>query len=63
MWRQFDDLLKEKNISLYRMARDTGIDAPTLSRWRHGCVKPNQKNLLAIADYFGVSVDRLIRTS
>ncbi len=63
MWRQFDDLLKEKQSSIYRMAKDTGIDASQLSRYRNGIQKPGADNLVVIADYFGVSVDRLLRES
>ena len=61
MWKQFDDLLKDRGVTVYRMSRDTGVDQSQLSRWRNGLQRPNADNLLIIADYFGVTVDQLLR--
>lgn len=61
MWKQFNDLLEENHITVYRMARETGIDASQLSRWKNGLQRPNADNLLVLADYFKVSVDSLLR--
>ena len=61
MWKRLDQLLKENQTSVYRMAKETGLDASQLSRYRNGHQKPNAANLVIIADYFGVSVDSLLR--
>lgn len=61
MWKRFNDLLREKQTSVYRMAKETGLDASQLSRYRNGHQKPNAANLVIIADYFRVSIDSLLK--
>ncbi|MCU7201573.1 helix-turn-helix domain-containing protein [Turicibacter sanguinis] len=60
MYEIFDNLLKEKNITAYRVAKETGIATATLSDWKNGRSTPKQDKLQKIADYFEVSLDYLI---
>lgn len=53
--------MDERNITSYRMAKETGISESLFGAWRK---KPTSKiysgNLVRIADYLGCSVDYLL---
>ncbi len=51
-------LCKEKNVSIARLERETGIGNGTIGRW--DVSSPSVKNVKAVADYFGVTVDYLV---
>lgn len=51
-------LCKEKNISIARLERETGIGNGTIGRW--GKTSPSVDNVKKVADFFGVTVDSLI---
>lgn len=54
-------ILEERNITAYRIAKDTGISESLFSKWKE---KPSSKvssgNLVLIADYLNCSVDYLL---
>lgn len=56
-------LLQSRNISAYRLSKDTGIPQSLLSLYKNGEKMPSVENLRKIADYFGVSVDYLLGRS
>lgn len=60
MYQRFEELCKEKNVTPYRVAKDTGITTATLSNWKAGRYQPKADKLLSIADYFGVSYAYLV---
>ena len=60
MYEIFDELIKQKGLSAYKVAKDTGISQTTLSDWKRGRSIPKTDKLQKIADYFGVSVDYLL---
>lgn len=60
MYEVFEKLLKEKGITAYRVAKDTGITTATLTSWKQGKYTPKQEKLQKIADYFGVSLEYLM---
>ena len=53
-------VLKERGITAYKVAQDTGITTATLSSWKKGRYTPKREKLQKIADYFGVTVDYLM---
>lgn len=59
MYEIFNKLLKERDITAYRVAVDTGVSQSSLSDWKKGKSKPKYENMKKIADYFGVSVEYL----
>lgn len=63
MYEIFEMLLKERNVTAYRVAKETGITTATLTSWKQGKYTPKQEKLQKIADYFGVSLDFLLGTS
>lgn len=60
MYEIFENLLKERGITAYKVAQDTGITTATLSSWKKGRYTPKREKLQKIADYFGVTVDYLM---
>ena len=54
-------IMDERNITSYRMAKETGISESLFGAWRK---KPTSNiysgNLVKIADYLGCSVDYLL---
>ena len=57
MYEKFANLLNERNISTYQVAKATGIGQSTFSDWKNGRSTPKADKLQKIADYFGVTVD------
>lgn len=53
-------LLAAHGITVYRLAKDTGISCSSFSDWKSGRSSPKSDKLAAIAAYFGVSVDVLL---
>ena len=60
MYEMFENLLKERGITAYKVAQDTGITTATLSSWKKGRYTPKREKLQKLADYFGVTVDYLM---
>lgn len=56
MYLKFLSLLKERGITPYKVAKDTGISQVTLSDWKNGRSNPKIDKLQKIANYFGVPV-------
>lgn len=60
MYEIFLKLLEEKGLNSNQVSKATGISTSTFTDWKKGRSKPNQKNMLKIAEYFGVSLDYLM---
>lgn len=59
--KNLESLLKKKEVTVYRLAKDTGLSKETvlnILRGRSG--NPTIKNLYVIADYFECSMDELV---
>lgn len=57
MYEKFVALLQQKNVTAYRVSKDTGIPANTFTDWKNGRSKPKVDKLAALAKYFGVSIE------
>jgi repressor LexA len=60
MYDRFDQLLQERELTSYRVAKMTGIDASIFSNWKRGLSTPNADNMTKIANALGVSVEYLM---
>ena len=49
----------EKGITFRKLEKECGIGNGTIARWKTS--SPSVANLKAVADYFGVTVDELLR--
>ena len=53
-------LMVEKNISNYRLAKDINVSNSTIANWLNGVTAPNNEKLRKLSAYFDVSVDYLL---
>lgn len=58
--QNLDKLMNDNNISAYKISKETGISDRLIGYWRNGDKLPGAENLLALATYFGISVDYLL---
>lgn len=56
----FPDLLKEKNVSEYRLVKQTGLARSKVDEWRKAASLPSVESLVLVAKFFDVTVDRLV---
>ena len=52
-------LCKERGVSFARLERETGMGNGVIARWDTS--SPTVANIKAVADYFGVTVDDLLK--
>ncbi len=60
MYQKFEQLLKARGVTAYRVAKDLGLSPMVFSDWKNGKSQPKVDKLKKIADYFGVTVDYLV---
>lgn len=53
------ELRHEKEINQIELASKIGVSKGLISLWENGLRDPTMSNLIAIADYFGVTLDYL----
>lgn len=63
MYARFAQLLKENNMTCYRVSKETGIATATLSDWKNEKSIPKIEKLKILAKYFDVSIDWLLGES
>ena len=56
----FNDIIKQKNLSLYKVAKDTKIPKTIVYDWAAGARQPVSEYIVTLADYLGCSVDFLL---
>lgn len=54
-------LRREKGLSQEMLAESIGLSRQAVAKWEAGQSTPDIDNLIALSDYFKVSIDRLIR--
>ncbi len=59
-YERFCEFVKERGMTVYRVAKDTGIPASTFSDWKNGRSVPKAEKMKRLADYFGVTLDSLL---
>jgi len=57
---RFEECLQKKNITTYRVAKDTEISQGLMVSYHRGKKTPTANNLIKIADYFDCSIDYLL---
>ena len=53
------EIMKERELTAYRVSKDTGISQASLADWRKGRSKPKIDKLQKLSEYFGVSISYL----
>ena len=57
---RLNELRKNKGLTLKDIQKQTGIKRSTYSDYENEKTEPNIKTLIALADYFNVSIDYLV---
>ena len=56
MYAKYAQLRDERQLTDYRVAKETNIAAATFSAWKTGTYKPKVDKLKILADYFDVPI-------
>ena len=59
--KNFQTLRRAKNISQEKLAEELNVSRQAVGKWETGSVYPDIERLVQICDYFGVSMDELVR--
>ena len=54
------ELLEEKSVTPYRVAKEIGVSHTTIKNWVTGYTAPKESHIKALADYFGITTDELL---
>lgn len=54
-------LRKGKNISQESLAEEFGVSRQTIGKWENGTTYPETELLIQISNFFGVSIDTLLK--
>lgn len=57
MYKKYVMLRDSKNLTDYRVSKDTGITKSTFTDWKTGRSKPKLEKLIILAKYFEISID------
>jgi len=60
-YQNYDALKQEHGVKDVDVSRATGVSSTTLSEWKKGLYLPSVLKLKPIADFFGVSLDELVK--
>lgn len=63
MYEVFERLLELKEVSVADVSKATGIPKSTLSSWKSGVSTPKADKIYAIAKYFDVPHQSIIKTA
>ncbi len=55
-----EEIQRQRGISLRRLARESGVSASTLSRWREGKQTPAPKSCKMLAEYLSLPVEHIL---
>jgi len=59
--KRIKDLRTHKGITQEAVSKALGVSSQAVSKWEQGITSPDISLLVPIADYFGVSLDALLR--
>ena len=59
LYEKITQLCNEAGISIFRLERELGLGNATIRGW--AASSPRLENIKRVADYFGVSVDELLK--
>ena len=62
---EFHEILKQlrvkEGLSQERLAEEIGVSKQLISKWEQGDEIPDLNHLMALSDWFGISLDELLR--
>ncbi|MDE7297143.1 MAG: helix-turn-helix domain-containing protein [Clostridia bacterium] len=54
------ELRNERKIGQTELAKAIGVSSGIISLWKNGLREPTLSNLIALADYFDITIDYLV---
>lgn len=60
MYETYVRLRDERGMTDFEVAKETGIAQSTLSEWKTGKYTPKADKMIALARFFGVTLDELM---
>ena len=60
MVERLKSLLRERGLTQREFATEIGISEITVSRYMHGVRSPSYSTMIAIARYFGVTIEYIL---
>ena len=65
LYKKFEQLCKERNVTPYQVSKNTGIATATLSSWKQhdnneGGYVPKMDKIMLIAEFFNVDVNYFV---
>ena len=61
MWKNIKRLCEKQNITITQIEKDLGFSPGSMSKWRQS--SPSIEKVIAVSDYFQVSLDNICGTS
>ena len=61
MYAKYLELRDARNLTDAKVSEATGIPRSTFTDWKNGRSVPKIEKIIKIAEFFGVSVDELVR--
>lgn len=61
MYAKYAELRDSKGETDYKVSKETGIAASTISDWKNGISTPKTDKLLKLAEYFGVPIEYFLK--
>lgn len=61
MYSNYAKLRDARGMTDFAVSQQTDIAASTLSEWKTGRSVPKMDKMILLADFFGVTVDELVR--
>lgn len=62
MYAKYAELRDAKGCKDSDVAKTTGIPQSTFTEWKKGKATPKVEKLIKLADFFGITLDELVRS-
>lgn len=59
-YNHLETVLRERNITPYRLSKETGVSTATLSNWKFGRYTPKIDKIKRIADFLDIPIEYFI---
>lgn len=61
MYETFKALIEERELTTYKVAKDTGLSQTLFSDWKSGKSSPKVDKLMILAKYFDVPLEKFLK--
>ena len=61
MYSKFEQLLRERHLTTYKVSKDTNIAPSTFCDWKYGRSTPKLDKLTTLSNYFDVPLEFFLK--